>query len=229
MEYIMAKDLEDVVRKVMGFNKIPNQNGNNVLVVEHYLKDVDLDDLRRIFNVDPEDPNIEIRDMYNPIDLTKELADAVQKYIHDGKIEFDQYLWVLDCYAKPDETRYTVQEMEDALFKSKKNARDQSLMLVQFASLHENVDEIIYIFNKTSSKRSSAVKCGRLVMLMEIIERGLHIDDDLLLKYLEIGIHEANRSVSNNAKRTANMLKERNPALFKKLRDKYDLEEVYDE
>jgi hypothetical protein len=98
----MIYDIPGIIRQVIGFNKIPSKYGNHLAVVEYDLKPIDLNYLRELFNVDPNDPDLGVRDIIDPLDINEEQAKALQPYVIDGTIDLDKYFFELHCYADPE-------------------------------------------------------------------------------------------------------------------------------
>lgn len=96
----MANDVEDIVRVVSGFSRIPDKYGRLLIEVEYRLKPVDLEFLQKLFNIDPNDPDIVATNMIYDFKINVEQAKALQPYIIDGFIDLDKYDFHLSCYPK---------------------------------------------------------------------------------------------------------------------------------
>ena len=99
----MVYDIPKTMRQVIGFSKIPNKYGNHLMEVEYNLKPIDLNYLRKIFNVDLDDPDLGIIDIIDPLDINAEQAKALQPYVIDGIIDLDKYFFELRCYEAPEQ------------------------------------------------------------------------------------------------------------------------------
>lgn len=102
---MMAKDVKDTVRIVIGFSKIPDEDGDKFMEVMYKLKPVDLTFLQKIFNIDLNDPDIVYTDMIYEYEIKEEQAKALQPYVIDGVIDLDKYDFFLSNYAKKPEDK----------------------------------------------------------------------------------------------------------------------------
>lgn len=99
----MVYDIPRAIRKVVGFSKIPDEDGDYHMEVKYSLKPIDLNYLRKIFNVDLDDPDLGIIDIVDPLDINAEQAKALQPYVIDGIIDLDKYFFELRCYEAPEQ------------------------------------------------------------------------------------------------------------------------------
>ncbi len=93
-------DVDGIERVVCGFNKIPNENGNQLIEVMYYLKPINLSFLQKLFNIDPNDPDPAVVDVIYCYNINEEQARALQPYVIDGVIDLEKYDFMLDCHAK---------------------------------------------------------------------------------------------------------------------------------
>lgn len=93
----MLKDIEGINRYVYGYDKIPDEDGDQLMKVKYKLKEIDLNFLRKMFNIDPNDPNPVNRDLIGCYDINEEQANTLQPYIIDGIIDLNKYDFMLHC------------------------------------------------------------------------------------------------------------------------------------
>jgi hypothetical protein len=95
------RNIKGIIRGVVGFNKIPDIDGDHFAEVEYELKPIDIRLLRQIFNVDQSSADPIVRDMINPLDINKDQAEFLQPYVIDGTIDTDKYKFELHCWQDP--------------------------------------------------------------------------------------------------------------------------------
>jgi hypothetical protein len=95
----MADDVLGIIRMVIGYDKIPNKNGNYPMRVEYKLKPLKLSFLQRLFKIDPNDFNPIVRDMIDGYVINEEQAKALQPYVINGVIDLEKYDFLLECYS----------------------------------------------------------------------------------------------------------------------------------
>jgi len=84
----MLKDIEGLSRTIDGFSKFPEVDGQDLKIC-YSLKPLDLNWLRKIFNVDPNHPDIRVRHMdRKDFKLSKKQGEALQPYIVEEFIDF---------------------------------------------------------------------------------------------------------------------------------------------
>ncbi len=96
----MKNDVSGIKRVIMGYSKIPDEDGDCFLEVEYSLKPVDLQFLQKLFNIDPNDSEAVNRDLILCYQINKEQAEALQPYVIDGVIDLDKYDFMLECYQE---------------------------------------------------------------------------------------------------------------------------------
>lgn len=97
----MNKDVEGIVRYVLGFEKEANEDGVQYLAVEYEIKNISLASLQKIFGVDPNDPDAGVRDIIDPLEINEEQSKQLQPYVNDGKIDIGKYDFQLECFQAP--------------------------------------------------------------------------------------------------------------------------------
>ncbi len=90
-------DIKGVVRSVVGFSKIPDEDGDRSIEVEYILKPIDLNLLRKIFHVDLSGDDQSVLDMIDSYGINNEQAKILQPYVINGVIDLDKYHFVLEC------------------------------------------------------------------------------------------------------------------------------------
>lgn len=96
----MAADVVGITRVVSGYDKVPDENGLELMRVEYNLKALELKFLQSIFNINPHDNDPVIRDMILCYPINTEQAKALQPYVIDGVIDLDKYDFMLECYQE---------------------------------------------------------------------------------------------------------------------------------
>lgn len=92
----MVQERSDRVRVVKGFSKIPDEDGDQRLIVRYKLQGVDVDFLKTIFTPDFDDPSMGLG-----YEINEEQAKALQPYVVDGVIDLEEYDFVVACYQAP--------------------------------------------------------------------------------------------------------------------------------
>ena len=97
----MNKDVEGIVRYVLGYEKEADENGEQHLAVEYEVKNISLASLQKIFGVDANNPDASIRDMIDTRNINNEQSNQLQPYVKDGKIDLEKYDFQLNCFQAP--------------------------------------------------------------------------------------------------------------------------------
>jgi len=100
----MRTDIDGMARTLEGYSKYPNEYGNFCLKVEYRLKEIDLNFLRQLFNINPNHSASEERDMILNYKVNKDQAEALQPYVLNGDIDINKYDFMLSCYQTPDKS-----------------------------------------------------------------------------------------------------------------------------
>lgn len=96
----MQNDVSGIKRVVMGYSKIPDEDGDFMLEVEFGLKNVELKFLQNLFNIRPDDTDPVNRDLIYGYQINAEQAKALQPFVIDGVIDLDKYDFMLECYQE---------------------------------------------------------------------------------------------------------------------------------
>ncbi len=96
----MAKDVKGIIRVVAGYNKIPDEDGDQLVEVKYKLKPIDLSCLQKLFNINPDTAMPIDRDLFLCYDIDEEKAKALQPYVIDGIIDLEKYDFMLHCFAE---------------------------------------------------------------------------------------------------------------------------------
>lgn len=95
----MLKDIEGIGRNIFGFSKTPKIDGEGVQV-EYDLKPLDLNWLRKLFNIDPNHPEMSARHMTEDEDqdykLNEEQYELLKPYMIGEPVDFNDYNFFLD-------------------------------------------------------------------------------------------------------------------------------------
>lgn len=89
---------KSITRIVVGYNKIPDEGGDQMMVVQYELKPLDLQFLQKLFNIAPNDPDPVNRNVVYCYDINSDQAKALQPDVIDGVIDLNKYDFMLDCY-----------------------------------------------------------------------------------------------------------------------------------
>lgn len=93
-------DIDDVERYIAGYSKIPNIYGNyEQLFVYEFSKPVPLAFLQKLFNVDPEPPDLGERYLIDCYIIDEKKAKSLQPFVKE-KLELDKYDFALQCCRK---------------------------------------------------------------------------------------------------------------------------------
>ena len=98
----IIKDVEGIDRYVIGFDKVPDEDGDHHQKIEFNLKEIDLNFLRKIFNVDMNSQNPVVLDVICPLNINEEQAKLLNPYVIDGMIDTKLYNFELHCCQKPE-------------------------------------------------------------------------------------------------------------------------------
>ena len=94
-------DIVGIVRKVIGYSKTPDEDGEYLAKVKYQLKPISISNLRKIFHVDPHDPDQGIADLIDPLDIDEQKALTLQPYVIDGHLDLEKYDFELRSYQAP--------------------------------------------------------------------------------------------------------------------------------
>jgi hypothetical protein len=102
-----ANDIKHIQRLVIGFSKTANISGQFLMEVEYVLPAMNLDFLRTIFGVDPNDPDPVVRDIVAPLRMNSEQAKALQPFLKKNElIDLDKYNFSFDTVQAPGSEEY---------------------------------------------------------------------------------------------------------------------------
>jgi hypothetical protein len=92
----MLKDFEGLSRMIIGFSKTPEIDGEHVQI-DYDLKPLDINWLRNIFNVDPNDHDFLVRRMDDKnYKINKEQYEILKPYMIGSPVNFEEYIFYLD-------------------------------------------------------------------------------------------------------------------------------------
>lgn len=92
----MLKDFEWNIRMIMGFSKTPEIDGKYVQI-DYDLRPLDLNWLRKMFNVDPNHHDFRVRNMLDKgYKLNKEKYIMLTPYMIGDPVDFEDYIFYLD-------------------------------------------------------------------------------------------------------------------------------------
>ena len=90
----------DIIHYVAGYSKVPNKNGEYLIEVEYeFLILPRLSFLRKVFNINVNDPDESDKDLIYCYDIDEEKAKMLQPYIKE-KIDLNKYYFQLECSDK---------------------------------------------------------------------------------------------------------------------------------
>jgi hypothetical protein len=93
-------DVEGIDRYVVGFDKVPDEDGDHYQKVEFDLEPMDLNFLRKIFNVDMNSDDPGILDIIDPLNINEYQAKLLNLYVIGGVIDTKLYNFELHCCQK---------------------------------------------------------------------------------------------------------------------------------
>lgn len=91
-----SKEADKIIRTVCGFDLVPDKNGDHVFRVKYYLKPIDLNFLRKLFDIDMTGDDMAELYMLYCYEINQEQADALQPYVIDGVIDLSKYYFMLE-------------------------------------------------------------------------------------------------------------------------------------
>lgn len=98
---IVNGDIEGIDRYVVGFNKIPDEDGENLSEVKYKLEGITLNKLQKIFNVDINTEQRIVFDVIGPLDINASQAELLNPYVVGGQIDVNKYFFELRSYQAP--------------------------------------------------------------------------------------------------------------------------------
>lgn len=94
---LIMLDIDNVMRYVAGFSKIPDKYGDfSREVVYSFNKPLSLAFLQTLFNVNPNHPDEGERYLIDPYEIDEVKAKALQPFIKE-KLDLDKYQFQLHC------------------------------------------------------------------------------------------------------------------------------------
>jgi hypothetical protein len=101
-ERLLIKEIPGIIRGVCGFNKEPDEDGDQLLVVEFLLRPIDIDLLRNIFKINLNTKDREVFELIAPLEINEEQAKLLQPYVIDGVLDTTKYDYELQAWQDPD-------------------------------------------------------------------------------------------------------------------------------
>jgi hypothetical protein len=102
-----ANDIKHAQRLVIGYSKTADIDGEFLMEVKYVLPAMNLDFLRTIFGVDPNDPDPVVRDIVAPLTINPEQAKALQPFLKKNElIDLDKYYFDFSTVQAPGSEEY---------------------------------------------------------------------------------------------------------------------------
>lgn len=93
-------DIDDVVRYIAGYGKIPGKHGNCYLEVEYeFAWPVPLSFLQDLYGIPHDYPDEGVRYMIDSFPIDQKKAEALQPFVKE-KLDLDKYDFMLECSDK---------------------------------------------------------------------------------------------------------------------------------
>lgn len=89
----MKKDIEGIIRFIAAYGKGADSQIQSI----YYLRNVDLRDLRSIFDINTKETDPGVKDMIDCYCISKQQFDALRKYIDDKDVVFEEGNFYLEC------------------------------------------------------------------------------------------------------------------------------------
>jgi len=90
-------DLEGIERTIAAYEKNPNKWGDYNFAFNLNLKPISLEDLQKIFNVEPNDPDKGIAHLIDFYVIDKIRGEALKNFII-GELDFEKYFYQLESH-----------------------------------------------------------------------------------------------------------------------------------
>lgn len=91
------KDLDGIQRSVIGYDKTPDENGDQFIKVKHTLSPIELNVLQSIFGIEHSTHDPVDRYLINCYAINQKQAEKLQPYVKDGVIDLTKYDFILHC------------------------------------------------------------------------------------------------------------------------------------
>lgn len=99
MMNLNSSEAKKVKRCVIGYNLIPDKDGDCLFGVKYYLKPIDLNFLRGLFNINMKSRDVGELYVLDCFLINEEQALALQPYVIDGEINLKKYKFYLQTEA----------------------------------------------------------------------------------------------------------------------------------
>lgn len=94
----MSNDIEGLERFVCAYDKQLDEGGDQEFIAEYKLEDIDIEELRDIFAISPDEKDPVIYDLILPLKINAEQAVVLQEFVKDATIDTDKYDYFLESY-----------------------------------------------------------------------------------------------------------------------------------
>jgi hypothetical protein len=94
------RDVDGIIRIIIGFSKVPDEDGDQLMAVKYKLKPLKLSFLQKLFDIDPNDSDPCVKNVIYCYDINEEQAQALQPYVIDGIIDLKKYDFMLSCVGE---------------------------------------------------------------------------------------------------------------------------------
>lgn len=89
-------DADEIIRCVVGYNLFPDEHGQNRICVRYCLKKIDLNFLRKVFNINMACGDYGALYLLDCFPINEEQAKALQPYVINGIIDLGKYDFMLE-------------------------------------------------------------------------------------------------------------------------------------
>ncbi|MCS5707346.1 hypothetical protein CC99x_000365 [Candidatus Berkiella cookevillensis] len=93
---INSKEADKIIRTVSGYDLVPDKNGDHLFRIKYYLKPIDLNFLRQLFNIDMSSEDMADLYMLYCYEINEIQAKALQPYVINGVIDLRKYSFMLE-------------------------------------------------------------------------------------------------------------------------------------
>lgn len=94
----MSNDIEGLERFICAYDKKLDAIGDQEFIDEFRLDDIDIDALRDIFAVSPEEEDPLVQDLILPLKVDAEQAAVLQEFVKGTVIDTNKYDYYLETY-----------------------------------------------------------------------------------------------------------------------------------
>ena len=200
------------------YNKRADEKGNNFMLEMFEVPNIAIYDILQVFY--DRNHDLEAEPIFCIEITTKEQAKWIQKYVKEHIVDLEKYFYSLDCLYSP--RVYTVYGFKKLI--ERNDINDLGEALCSFARCNANLADFISVLKMVDKFNERDIRFGSMQIIRYIVAKNMSINDELLLYYLEKGINDPDKSISNKIKISINnLLSKNNLKLYEHIKSKYDL------